>query len=112
MIGYIILGIFRRSICLGIGIDAEHREIAGLAGPHPVVGVAAKLAHRLRNGKDQTKVTEHLINRGIVTVTFIESIYLYVEGLIDEFYGIAHHLLQRVNDDIHISICYVPLPSF
>ena len=60
----------------------------------------------------KTKVTEHLINRGIVTVTFIESIYLYVEGFIDEFYGIAHHLLQRVNDDIHISICYVPPPSF
>ena len=33
-----------------VGIDAEYREVAGLARPHPVVCIATKLTHRLWYG--------------------------------------------------------------
>ena len=43
LIGLVIDIIVGRAI-LAIGIDTEHREVAGVAGPHPVIGVTTKLA--------------------------------------------------------------------
>jgi hypothetical protein len=43
-VGDVIYRIVDRLV-VGIGIYAEHREIAGMAWPYPIVGVAAELAY-------------------------------------------------------------------
>ena len=45
VIRYIVLAVGGRTIGLRVGIDAEYGEVACLARPHPVVGVATKLTH-------------------------------------------------------------------
>ena len=45
VVGHVVLGVRSRPIGLRVGIDAEHREVAGLSRPHPVVGLAAELTH-------------------------------------------------------------------
>ena len=61
--GEVVLG-FEGDIllCVGSGfavggsIDAEHGEVAGVAGPGPVIGVAAKFAHRRGGSADETDI--------------------------------------------------------
>ena len=48
---HVVLAVGCRTIGLRIGINAEYREVASLAGPHPVVCITAKLTHRLRHGE-------------------------------------------------------------
>ena len=45
MIRHIVLAVGSRPIGLRVSIDAEYREVAGLARPHPVVCIATKLTH-------------------------------------------------------------------
>ena len=47
-VGHIIFRIVGRLVIL-VGIDAEYGEVARVAGPHPVVGVAAELTDPTRH---------------------------------------------------------------
>ena len=42
-VGDVVLAVVCRLV-VGTGVHSEHREIAGVAGPHPVVGLAAEFA--------------------------------------------------------------------
>ena len=54
----VVRGIVGRIVVL-VGIDPEDGEIAGMAGPHPIVGVAAEFADGGRRSAHETDVTEH-----------------------------------------------------
>ena len=82
MIRHIVLTVFGWVIVL-VGIDAEDTEIAGLTWPHPVVGLATELTHRLRHCEDQSQVGEVLIGSGIVAVALIEGVDIHVERGVD-----------------------------
>ena len=90
MIGHIVLGVVGRAVGLGIGVDAEHGEVARLAGPHPVVGLSAKLAYRLGHGEHQAQVAEVAIGGGIVAVALIERQEFHAQGGV-LFLGLTRH---------------------
>ena len=56
-----------------VGVDAEHGEVAGVAGPHPVVRLAAELADSGRRGADQTDVPVLDIGNQVVDVVVVEG---------------------------------------
>ena len=66
-IGHVVGRIGRRFVVLA-GIDAENGEVARVARPHPVVGLAAELADRRGGRTDQTHVRELLDHEGEVLV--------------------------------------------
>lgn len=78
-----ILGRVGGGLVVLAGVDAEEREVARMAGPYPVVGVAAELADRRGRRADQAYVVEllvdeqkllvavvHLLDRGLVALAF------------------------------------------
>ena len=69
---YIVRTVFGR-IAVLVGVDAKHREVAGLARPHPVVGVATKLAESLRSRKDESHVAIHLVVRHVVGIAAVKG---------------------------------------
>ena len=48
----------RRRLAVGAGVDAQQREVADVAGPAPVVDLAAEVAYRARRRVDQPHVGE------------------------------------------------------
>ena len=56
-----------------VGIDAEDAEVASLARPHPVVGIAAELAHCLRGGEDKSDVAIDLVIAHIKGIVLVVS---------------------------------------
>ena len=73
-VGYVFAAEFRRSV-LAVGIDAEEREVARMARPHPVVGIAAELADRRRRSCHETDV-------GVVAV-YEQEILIAVKERLD-----------------------------
>ena len=57
------------------GIDAEDGEVARVARPHPVVGVAAELADVRGRGSDKAHVGEDLVDIHKVLVAIVEGFY-------------------------------------
>ena len=95
----IVFGILGRTICLGVGIDTEHDKVACLSWPHPVIGFATELTHRLRYGENQSEVVEILINGGIKAVALIEWVDRNTKRLIHFTHRIVEHTLQRVDKE-------------
>ena len=60
----------RRGLAIFAGIYPENGEIAGVAGPFPVISVAAKLAHAFRGSAHQADVFITLIHKQQVLVAF------------------------------------------
>ena len=56
-----------------VGVHAEHREVAGVAGPHPVVGFATELAHRSRRSGNKADVGIGAINNQVVHIVVVEA---------------------------------------
>ena len=98
MIGHVVLRIFSRSVGLRVGVDAEYRVVACLARPHPVVGLASELTHRLWNGKHQTQVAECAVGRCVVLVALVERLYFQVESLVLSVYLLDHFALHLVQE--------------
>ena len=97
MVRHVILAVWSGSVVL-TSVHTEHREVAGLPRPHPVVGLSTVFSHRLRQCEDQSEVGEVLVCGGIVLVSLIERVYLYVQGAVDSLHGIRHGIRQRVED--------------
>ena len=91
LVWHVVLRVLSRSVGVRVGIDAEHRVVAGLARPHPVVGLAAELAHRLRYGEHEAQVAEGAVCRSVVLVTLVERLDLEVERRI-----LLVHLLDHL----------------
>ena len=70
------IGLVRRIIVggavLAVGIDAKHREVAGMTRPHPVVGVATKLTQRAGRRKDHAHIPENLIHHQVIGIVIIK----------------------------------------
>ena len=56
-----------------VGIDAEHGEVAGVARPHPVVGVAAELAGRCGRSAHEAHITVDLGDDQVLDVVVVEA---------------------------------------
>ena len=95
MIGHVVLAVRRRFIVL-IGVDSEHTEVASLTRPHPVIGLSAKLSHRLWDGEHQAHVGEIAIGGGIILVAFVERINVYIECRVLLSCRFCVGILQRV----------------
>ena len=65
-----VVGTVLGRIAVLVGIDTEHR---GLARPHPVVGIATKLAESLRTRKDKAHVAVHLVVRHVVGIAAVKG---------------------------------------
>ena len=98
MIRYVVLRVLGRTTCLWIYIDTENREVASLAGPHPVVGLATKLTHRLRQGEHQTNILIVAIGGKEIAVALIERLNLNAEGSVLLANRLAHSVLYRINE--------------
>ena len=91
MVGHVVLGVVCRTVGLRVGIDAEYGVVAGLSRPHPVVGLASELAHRLGDGEDKTQVAELTVGCRVVLVAFVERLHfefelrVFLVCLLDEF---------------------------
>ena len=97
-----LVGDVVRAVCgrlvVAAGIYAEHREVAGVAGPHPVVGLAAELSGGCRRSADETDVGVSLVDNEVEDVVVVEaldpgravrvvSLGLFSEGLGCGFHG-------------------------
>lgn len=108
MIGDIVLGILGRTVRLGVCIDAEHRVVAGLARPHPVVRFTTILTHRLGNGEHQAHIVEVAVGGAIVLVTLVERLYFHTQRRV----FLAYILLPGILDAVDNSPCLFRLMPF
>ena len=98
MIRNVVLAVGCWTISLRVGIDTEYREVAGLARPHPVVGIATKLTHRLWYGEYQAQVGEVAIGSSVPLVALVERLNGDMEGRIVLLHLLGHFILQRVDE--------------
>ena len=99
LVRHVVLRIGSRSVGLRVGVDAEHRVVAGLARPHPVVGLAAELAHRLRDSKHKAQVAEGAVCRSVILVALVERLNLKVERrvlLVQLLNHLVLHLVEQL----------------
>ena len=68
------------------GVDAEHREVACVAGPYPVIGVAAELADRRGWRGHQTHVVELLVDEQELLVAVVHLLH---GGLVAGGFGLG-----------------------
>ena len=123
LVGHIVSRVSCGLVVL-VGIDAEHREVARVTRPHPVVGVAAELTDRGRGSTHQTHVREDLNHKCKVLITTEERLHrqLHIGILLLELLHqlravlagdfvvllltcgrgyVAHHLSRNVDDLTH-----------
>ena len=76
-------------------IDAEHREVARVAGPDPVVGVAPELADRRGRRGHEAHVVELLVDEQELLVAVV---HLFDRGFVARAFGFgfADDLLRRL----------------
>ena len=79
MQGYVLGAVLGR-IAVLVGIDTEHTEVTRLPGPHPVVGISAKLAQCLGGREHQSHIAIYLIYTHIVGVATIVGLHLAVHS--------------------------------
>ena len=71
-IGHIVLAVVGRHVVLS-RIDAENGKIPGMAGPHPVVRLAAELADGRRRGSDEAYVAVFAEDKEEVLVAVVKG---------------------------------------
>ena len=104
-VGHIVLGIVCRLVVL-VGVDPEYREIACVAGPHPVVGVASELADRGRRGADEPHVAVDLVDEEEILVAVIQGLHSRPETLALT-HGLADYRGGVLPDDrVPLGLCH------
>lgn len=68
------------AVSVGIGIDAEHGEVARVTWPHPVVGFTAELTYRGRGSGYHTHVTVHFVIEQVEFISRIERECSYLDA--------------------------------
>ena len=84
-VGDVLGRVGRRTVVLR-SVDAEHREIARVAGPDPVVGVAAELADRRGRRGHQAHVVELLVDEQELLVAVV---HLFDRGFVARAFGLG-----------------------
>ncbi len=74
LVGHVV-GRVSRGLVVLVGIDTEHREVARMAGPHPVVGIATELTDRGGRRTHKTHVRENLNHKCKVLITTEERLH-------------------------------------
>ena len=77
--GYIVSAVFGRLSVL-VSIDAEHGEVACVAGPHPVVRLAAEFAYARRRSCHHAHVAIDLIIEKVILVSGVERQSAYFDA--------------------------------
>ena len=108
LVRHVVLAVGGRMAIL-VGINAEDAEVTGMARPHPIVGVAAKLADVAWRAAHETDIGVDLVEQQVVFVTqeigfdadFIRSLFLD-RG--DDFFDVLVNLgltfsLRHVDSD-------------
>ena len=93
-----VLGAVVGRIAVLVGIDAEHAEVARLARPHPVVGVAPELAQRLRSGEDEAYVAVRPVETGVEGIASIVAFHHAFEARA----GLLQLLLHGSHDAVRL----------
>ena len=81
-----------------IGIDAQHREVACVARPHPVVGITTKFSNAFRRISYQANITEGLIHHHVIFIAIEKRLHLhFIYAIVgvrrDEFFGLSRECL-------------------
>ena len=114
-VGYVVGRVGRRPVVF-IRIDAEHREVARVPGPCPVVGVAAELADRRGRSAYQADIVElfideqellvavvHLLDRGFVAAVlagFFEDFLAALAG--GQTLGDVLHAFEELDVEVFV----------
>ena len=94
--GHIVLVVLGRFV-IGSGIHAEEAEIAGMARPHPVVGIATKLTYRAGRSTHQAYIGINLIDKEEILVAVIDGldmshkVLVATHGLFDNLLRVLFH---------------------
>ncbi len=100
MIRHVVFRVFSRSVGLRVGIDAEHRVVAGLSRPHPVVGLASELTHRLRYGKYKSEVVKVAVSSGKELVSLVVRLNLEAQCRVFLLHILRHYVLDGVEEHV------------
>ena len=98
LVGTVLRAVGGRLV-VGTGVHAEHREVAGVAGPHPVVGLAAELAHGCRRSAHEAHVVVGLGDDQVGDVVVVEvrqlgaAVLVLLRGLVHEGLALGLHQL-------------------
>ena len=95
LVGHVILAVRRGHVVLA-GIDTEYAEVARLARPHPVVGVAAELAQRRRRCEHEAHVGVNAVHGYVEFVRAVVRHQLCPECGILCRHFLNEHCLHRV----------------
>ena len=68
LVRHILRGIFGRRTVRS-GVDAEHREVTRMPGPHPVIGIPSELADRTGRSPHQAHIPIHLLHKEQILVS-------------------------------------------
>ena len=71
LVGDVVCAVVGR-VVVGVGVDAKEGEVARVAGPHPVVGVATKLADALRGVAHEADVVVIAVDKEVELVGVVE----------------------------------------
>ena len=94
----------RRAV--GGGIDAEHREVAGVARPAPVVGVATELAHRRRRCTHQADILVDDVDKQEELVAIEHRFHL--GGILGAFHGLFLNLgADLLNGSLAVALAHI-----
>ena len=77
--GNVVLAVIG-GIVVGVGVDAHHAEVARVTWPHPVVGVAAVLAHALGWGSHEADVAVVLVREDVKLVAVVHGLHVVAVG--------------------------------
>ena len=80
-VGDIVFAV-RRGVVVCVGVDADHAEVSGVAGPHPVVGVASVLAHAFWRGRDKAHIVVVAVREDVVLVAVVHRLHVVVQGAV------------------------------
>ena len=95
--GNIVCAVFRW-FSVRAGIDPEHGEVSGVPGPHPVVRIAAVLAHGLRWSAYQPHVLEGFHGEEVELISVKEAAH---EGVVMRIaFGFLGDLLADRTDGL------------
>ena len=87
LVGHVVRAVGGGHIVLA-GIHAEHGEVAGVTGPHPVVRLSAELAHMGRRGSHETDVRVGAVYNEVEYVAVIEGGNLHAAAGVHLFGGL------------------------
>ena len=92
LVGNVLRAVIGRHVVLA-GIHAEHGEVAGVTGPHPVVRLSAELAHGSGGSGHEAHVRIGAVHNQVIDIVVIEGGHLGAAAGMGFLCGLAKLLL-------------------